>query len=224
MTNHIKNAAKYLSEKVYKTFSKNSGDMLLATSIIGITASSLAQMGVIFFNDKYTDSHKSFMISQEATEALLSVVSIFLVTKPIQKITLKALQSGKILSKDLIAYMEKNQLISKRGKTDFNIKSNIKKIINDIEKSDRFIKSSSAERITLLSEHKKAIQDYNIIADSSMAIATTGAVALSTALIIPLGRNRVASYCQKKHMQYKDQQKNNTYLQTKSSLYPNKPL
>ena len=202
MSNLLENAAKYASEKVYQSLSKHSGTMLLTTSIIGIASSAAAQMGMIFFNNKYSKSQKSFMLPQEAMEGLISAMSIFLITKPVQKITLKLLKSGKILPQDLVTYLDKNKLLSNRGKKDFNVKKTIEQTIKKIETSDRFIKTTATEQINLLMEHKKALQAYKDFEDSSMAIATTGAVAMTTAVIIPLGRNKIASRCQKTSLQY----------------------
>ena len=196
---------KRISEGIYKQFGKNSGTMLLATSILGTTASALAQAGVIFFNKKYTTSQKAFMIPQEIIECGLSAASLFFITKPVQKATLKTLQSGKILSKDLVTYLEKNNLLSKRGHSDFNLENDIKNIINYVKKSDKFIKASAEEQIRFLIEHKKALNDYNSIVDSTMAFSTTAAAAFSTAVVIPVVRNKFASFYQKKNLQVHDQ-------------------
>ncbi len=207
MSSFLKNACKKYSEKIYDLFGKHSGKMLLATSIIGTTASSLAQMGVIFFDDKYSKAQKVFMLSQELAECILSAGALFALIKPVQIITLKALKSGKILSKELVNYLKKYDMIQKRGQIDFNIKNSIEDIISKIEKSDNYLKASEYTKQALLSEHKTSLHNYKRIEDSTMALATTGATAFSTAVIIPIGRNKIASYSQKKNYQYQNTRK-----------------
>ena len=88
---------KNMSEKIYEHFNESSGKMLLTTGVIGILASSLAQSVAILLNNKYSSSQKGFMIPQELTEGLITVFSMFFITKPIQKISSKMVKSGKIL-------------------------------------------------------------------------------------------------------------------------------
>ena len=225
MTFFMQKALKYCSEKIYALLSKHSGKMLLATSIIGTVLSSAAQAGIIFVNDKYSRAQKTFMIPQEALECLLSIASIFVVTRPVQSITQKALKTGKILSRDLIAYLDKNNLLKKRGQLNFNIKDSIKNLIAETEKSDKFIKASVAERNELLAEHKASLQKYYEIEDSSMAYATTGAAAFTTAVVVPIVRNKAASYCQKWKMQDDEEmQKTLQKIYFNKLLFSYKPL
>ena len=191
---NLSNLAKKLSEKIYKMLGKNSGQMLLITSIIGISTSCLAQTGAILLNKKYTNSQKSFMIPQELTEGLITVLSIFIITKPCQKLAEKLVKSGKILTNELLEYYKKNNLTSKRGKANFDFTQNIEEIIQRIEKSDRYIKSSTIQKEELLKEHKKVLQEYNHFNDSTSAFATTIAGLSSTAIVSPILRNHVASY------------------------------
>lgn len=202
MKNKMTDFIKGIAEAVYKYFGGSSGKMLLATSIIGILASSLAQTGAILVNKKYTDSQKAFMAPQEITEGLVTVLSIFFITKPIQKFADKCFKSGKILSSEMVDYLKKNQLIEKRGKADFDFSKSVKNIIQNIEKSDEFIKSSSAKKEALLEEHSKILQDFEIMSDATSAIATTFAAMTSSAVVSPILRNNVASKFQAASLNY----------------------
>lgn len=189
----MKKFAKNLAEKVYKYFGENSGNMLLITSIIGIGMSSLAQTGAIILNKQYTTSQKAFMIPQELVEGMITVFSIFMITKPLQNLTKKYVNSGKLLTKELAEYMNKNNLMSKRGNPDFDFTKSVKEIISKIETSDKFIKSGQLEKESMLAEHKQALNRFEITSDAASAIAATTGGVLSTALIAPVLRNQAAS-------------------------------
>ena len=202
MSGRIEKQAKTLAEFVYRHLEKGSGAMILMTSMLGIAMSSVAQTFAILLNDKYSVPQKAFMVPQELTEGCITVLSMFLITKPIQKITKMFTKTGKILSKDLIKYAEKHELLSKRGDLKFDFAESINDIIKGVEKSDKFIRTSNAEKTKMLSEHKDALHSFNVLEDSTSAITTTAGSILSTALISPLLRNYSASYYQKINMDY----------------------
>lgn len=202
MSGWLEKQAKNLAEFVYKHLEHGSGTMILMTSMLGIAMSSVAQTFAILLNDKYSISQKAFMAPQELTEGCITVLSMFLITKPIQKITKKYTKMGKILSKDLIEYAEKNGLLSKRGKLDFDFAESIKGIIKGVENSDKFIRSSEVDKTKMIAVHKDALHSFNALEDSTSAITTTAGSILSTALISPLLRNYSASYYQKINMDY----------------------
>ena len=192
----IQKAGKNLADFVYKRLGNGSGNMILITSMTGIALSSLAQTGAIFFNKKYSVSQKAFMIPQELTEGCITLLSMFLVTRPIQKLSAKYVKSGKILSKELSSYMIKNNLLNKRGKSDFNLEEYIKSTMNNISS-----KSTTAERKTkMLKPHQEALHNYESVFDATSAICTTAGSIVSTALISPLLRNYVASKYQKTNL------------------------
>lgn len=193
MKNGISKFIKGFAEKVYEIFGESSGKMLLLTSIFGILASSFAQTGAILLNKKYSDSQKAFMAPQEMTEGFVTVLAIFFITKPIQKFANKCFKSGKILSSEMVDYLKKNQLIEKRGKADFDFSKSVKNIMQKIEASDAFVKSSAEQKEKMLESHTKILQDYEIMLDATSAIATTFAAMTSSAIVSPLLRNHVAS-------------------------------
>ena len=192
--------AKYAAEKIYSIFGKNSGNMLLATAIIGFVGSSLAQIGAILLNKKYTPSQKAFMVPQEIGECIIASSALFLITLPIQIMTKKIMLSGKFLSKNLVKYMEENKLSAKRGKPDFNFREEVKNTIDNIQKSDVFIRSEKLQQEQMLSKHKNASDEFETIYDSAAAIATTAAGVVTTGIVVPIVRNRFASYYQKRNM------------------------
>lgn len=197
MPNPLKNFVKFVSEKVYKHLGENSGNMLLTTSVIGIMASSFAQSAAILLNNKYSTTQKTFMIPQELTEGLVTVLSMFLVTRPIQKFSSKIMKSGKILSKDLVAHLKEQNLLEGRGKAGFDVESQLKKIIENVEKSDKYINSLESERKQMIQKPLQMLDDFSVLSDTASAFATTGGAILSTAIISPFLRNAVASNCQK---------------------------
>lgn len=200
--NNFAKFAKWASEKIYNTFGKSSGKMLLATSMIGISMSSFIQAMAVLVNDKYTMSQKAFMVPQELGDAMLSIVSIFAITKPTQRLMSKLVKTGKVMPKNILRYMEENKMIQKRGKTDFDFEKEVKNILQTIEKSDKFIKSNEKERTFLVNPHKNILENYEEFQDSASAVATTIAGITSTCLVVPLLRNTIASHYQKKHIDF----------------------
>lgn len=192
MPNKEYNVIKNISDWVYKKFCSDSGNMLVATSIIGTSLSSAAQAAVVFLNDKYTVAQKAFMIPQELVECLVSAVSIFVITKPLQNLGRRAVSSGKILPKNLIKYADKYKLTNLRGKKDFDFGKSIKGLIEKTEKN--------ANKDMFIKEHKDALQSYNNTFDAMSAISATAGTALSVSIAVPTIRNSVAAYFQKQNM------------------------
>ena len=184
---------KNVSEKVYKYFGKDSGKMLLAANIIGILSSSFAQAGAILLNKDYSSPQKKFLIPHELIDGLLMVGSIFIVTRPLQCFSKKIIKSGKILTKDMAEYLEKNNLNDKRGTLEFDFTKNVKEIMAKIETSDNFIKSSEIEKEKLLKEHREILNNYDTFEDSVSAITTTIGTMTSFSLVSPFLRNYALS-------------------------------
>jgi len=201
-------------EWVYKRFETGSGAMILITSITGMALSTIAQTAAIILNKKYTDSQKAFMIPQELTDGLINICSMFLITKPIQKLSAKLVKTGKFATKEILEYLKRTDMVKNVGDKEFDIGKNIRKTISNIEKSDIFVKSSDIEKAKMLIEHRNVLDNYEIYSDSISALATTTGAVLSTALIAPVVRNSVASRYQKlninKVAQYQDK---NPYTQ-----------
>ena len=215
MTNKFSNIAKKVSEKIYTIFGKSSGNMLLATSILGFTLSSGAQIAAILTNKEYTVSQKAFMVPQEVGELLMATLAIFIITKPIQKLASKMVKTGKISSSELIKYMEDNKILANRGKMGFDFEAEVKNIIKKIKSSDEYINSQN--KSSLLDVHNQALGKYEACADSVSAIATTTAGVITTGVVVPMVRNRFGAYYQKQNMYFY-----NKIVSPKPNLYQSK--
>lgn len=189
-----------LVNKIYSTFEKDSGNMILATSSLGLVMSCVAQVAAIIVNDKYSVSQKAFMIPQELSEGAISVCSLLITTLFVQNAAKKYVESGKLLTKDLNTYLKKNNLKTKRGVADFSISAEIKRITGEIKSGDKFVKSSEAQKTAMLKEHQNALISLEQTMDATSAITTTAGSVISTALFVPLIRNFVASKYQKQNM------------------------
>lgn len=220
--NWFKHAVKQYAESVYKQFGKSSGKMLLATSAIGVALSTLAQAGAILVNDKYSVSQKAFMIPQELTEGAISILSLFIITTPLQLLAKKYSTTGKILSKDLKNYMENNNLLGKRGNLDFNLKEHLESAVKKLETTDTFVKSASQEKESMLMDYQNLLNNYNAVEDATSAIVTAAGSVLSTAVILPFLRNYSASYYQKINMHHYNQYQ--TKRQLNQNVYSKQPL
>ncbi len=200
MSEFFTKIAKLAAEKIYSTFGKSSGGMLLATSILGLTFSAGAQILGICVNKKYTASQKAFMIPQELGELFVSSMAIFAITKPTQKLAAKLAKTGKIMSKEVVSYLKENNLADKRGHFDFDFEKEVSKIIQQIENSDKFIKSNAIDRVSMLAPHKSALEKHEITSDATSAIATTVASLATVGCVVPVIRNRFAAYYQQQNM------------------------
>ena len=225
----VRNTAKKIADFVYKHFEKNgSGAMILLTTMTGIALSAFAQTGAILVNNKYTTSQKAFMIPQELTEGCITILSLLLITTPLQKIAKKAVSTGRIRTKELSEYMIKHNLFDRKGNADFEFSKSVGSIIDKIKKSDEFIKSSNKERVSLLNEHNNIMHSYDTFSDMTSALATTAGSVFTTALVSPLLRNYTASYYQKVNMdvynnlpqELKDKHVKMFYQQQKYRLEP----
>ena len=220
--NWLKYAVKQYAESVYKQFGKSSGKMLLATSAIGVALSTLAQASAVLVNEKYSVSQKAFMIPQELTEGAISILSLFIITSPIQILAKKYSTTGKILSKDLKNYMEKNNLLGKRGNLDFNLKELLESEVKKLESTDTLVKSAPQEKESMLLEYQNLLNNYNALEDATSAIVTAAGSILSTAVILPFLRNYSASYYQKINMHHYNQHQ--TKKQSIQDFYSKQPL
>ena len=185
---------KNIVEIIHKHLGKDSGNMIIATGIAGILLSTFAQTLAISFNKKYSLSQKSFMIPQELTDGIASAIALFIISKPIRALGVKFASTGKVLTKEMKTYMEKNNLLKERGNINFDFSKSVNNIMEKIKSSEEYIKSPTKD--VFLKEHNDILNQYEIIKDSTSAITTTAGSIISTALITPLIRNYTASYYQ----------------------------
>ena len=227
----IESKAKSIAEFVYRNFeAKGSGNMILLTTMAGIALSTIAQTIAIIANNKYSAPQKAFMIPQELTDGCITILSVLLITTPLQKLSHRSVNAGKIYSKEMGNYMKKHDLFNKRDIETFNFADQVTKIIEKIKKSDEFIKSSNENKEAMLKEHNNILQDYDIFTDATSAIAATTGSIVSTAIVSPFIRNYTASKYQQLNMNIYDRlphtkkdikQNNNTTFKSVSYYYLN---
>lgn len=111
----------WLTKFVAEHYSNEAGKMLVHTGAIGWTLSSLAQIVAIIINDKIPKEQKMFLVPQEAADALVNILSFYVVTQSFNSLAKKLVSSGKLLPKTVKDFLVKNNLSSKIGKLDFNI-------------------------------------------------------------------------------------------------------
>ncbi len=202
--NIFEKSLKKLSDKVYRHMENGSGHMILLTSMSAILLSMIAQTGAILTNKNYSLSQKAFMVPQELTEGCITALSMFVITKPLQKMSDIYVKRGKILTKDMKNYLQKHNVLDKRGKSEFNLENTINNFIKKLETSEKHTNSD----IKLLNEHNNMLQTYNSVYDTSSAISTTAGGVISTAFISPLIRNYTASNFQDKNIKMYQQHTN----------------
>lgn len=212
MNNFFKKALQKISDSIYKNISVDSGLMILCTSIIGIMLSSIAQSFAVATNKNYTKEQKMFMVPQELSEGVVTILSLLLVTTPFKVFAKKYVNSGKLMNSDMIKYCKDNNLLDKRGK--INLKKTLNNTVNKIITSDQFIKSDPKIQEKILEPHVNMQINLQTLDDSISAIATTAGGILSTAFVTPLARNKVASAYQKKQLESNKEQTKQIYAQT----------
>lgn len=169
---------------LYKHYGENPGKMLVHTGVMGWILSSLAQISAIVVNDKISPEQKSFLIPQEMADAGVNILSFYLVTSSFKKLASRLVESGKLSTKPIKNFLEKEGLRERIGKFDFNIERY--KNFNEIK-----------------SEYRPFKNGVDVIA------STLGSV-LSCNIITPILRNRYAAKKQKQALSYMNSNKNNS--------------
>ena len=104
-----------------KNYGENPGTMLVHTGTLGWILSSLAQVGAVVFNDKITPEQKSFLIPQEIADAAINILSFYMITNSLKSFGAKLVSTGKLRTKRIRNFLEKNDLMHRVGKLDFNV-------------------------------------------------------------------------------------------------------
>lgn len=196
MQNITKKIASWWSDaKVYmfKHYGENPGKMLVHTGTLGWILSSLAQIGAVAFNDKLSTEQKSFLIPQEFADACVNILSFYLLTNTVKNIGSKLVSTGKLRTKNIKEFIEKNSLTERVGKLDF-----------DIANPATYGKNAKAVDFQPLSDHYKSFKNG---VDVITSIA--GSV-ISCNIVTPIIRNEYAAKRQKETMAaiHKHQMKN----------------
>lgn len=164
----------------YEKFTKNPGEFLLISGMIGWAASCVNQTVAILINDKIPKKQKYFLIPQEITDGIVNVLLFAIFTRSFTRIGERLAETGRMLTPKL-----KNTLVNefklgdKLGKSDFNIK-------NIAQMQD----SSLGYKENFSSEFKQFHTGVGFI------FSAIGSV-ISCDFVTPFVRNKIASNRQK---------------------------
>ena len=164
---------------VYKKFSKDAAKMLIWTGVAGWTLSSIAQIGAVLFNPKISDEKKSFLVPQEIADAAVNIASFFLITQVTKKTISKLFSTGKLAPRMVRNYLNarKDLYAKKVGKLNFDL--------DDV-----------------LREHPAfPKKEYYACKNFYTTVATVGAGILSSNIVTPILRNKMASSMQKSYIE-----------------------
>jgi len=161
---------------VYNSFKKDASKMLIWTGVAGWTLSSLAQICAIKFNPDIPKEQKSFLIPQEAMDAFINIASFFLITQVAKKSVSKLFSTGKFATADVREFLNKNKdsLKDKIGKFNFDL-DEVLKVVPGFPK-----------------------ESYWASKNFYTTVATVSAGILSSNIVTPYLRNKVASNMHKK--------------------------
>jgi hypothetical protein len=175
---------------VAKHFRKDASKMLIWTGVAGWTLSSLAQVGAVLFNPKISTEQKSFLVPQELADAAVNIGAFFLVTQATKRTVAKLFSTGKFAPKSVRTFLEKNKDVyaNKVGKLNFDL--------------DEVLKSKKNAGFPA--------EEYYACKNFGTTIATVGAGVLSSNIITPIVRNRMAAKMQKDYLNKKEIETQNT--------------
>ncbi len=156
---------------LYKNYGENPGNMLVHTGVLGWILSSLAQVSAVVFNDKIPKEQKSFLIPQEIADAAVNIISFYLITSSFKKLASKLVSTGKLTTKPIKEFLNKNKVTDKIGNYDFNIEN--------------------------LPNFKDIKGEYKPFKNGIDVIASTIGSIISCNIITPVVRNQYASKKQK---------------------------
>ncbi len=155
------------------------GDIIILTSIAGWLASSAAQIIGIALNKEYSHEQKKFMIAQESADALTNIVLYFGVTKSLTALSSHMVKTGKLAPRSIADFLRRSNFSHLRGTFGF-----------DVTKAPGFEEAGL----------RGAYNGFKCFTDA--AAATIGGI-ISSNIITPIVRNKIASYRQNK---YKEKQ------------------
>ena len=155
-----------------QNYGENPGNMLVHTGTLGWILSSLAQVGAVVFNDKISPEQKTFLIPQEIADSAVNILSFYALTYSLKCFGAKLVSTGKLRTKRIRNFLERNELMNKVGKLDF-----------DVAKQDNF---------SPLADHYKSFKN-----GVDVVTSTIGSI-ISCNILTPILRNQYASKKQKK--------------------------
>ena len=167
-----------LSKLAGATVSKM-GDIIIFTTVAGWMASSAAQIYGIAKNKNYSREQKKYMINQEMFDALTNIGLYFGITKSLTLLSSTLVKTAKLAPKSVINFMNKNGLMAQRGQLGFDITQ-----VNAFQANDSVRNTYSA---------------FKCFADATAA--TIGGI-ISSNIVTPVVRNRIAAYRQNKFKEH----------------------
>ena len=175
---------------ICKNFKEDTSKMLIATGTLGWILSSAAQMCGILGNPEISSEKKSFLLPQEAMDAVVNVGAFFGITMFTKKCIAKMATTGKIAPQSVRDFLNKNSIYKdKVGKLDCKL--------DDVLPKDSAIKNS-----------------YESYKNFVTTMGTIGASVISCNIVTPVIRNVTASRVQKTYI---DMQKNPSAYQIQHS-------
>ena len=164
---------------IYKKFSENPSGMLIATSALGWTLSSLAQIIAVAVNPKIKEEQKVFLIPQEFNDAIVNIGAFLLITLLTKSTVSNLFTTGKFAPKSVREFLVKNAKLygDKIGKIGFDV-----------------------EKVLAQNGDKQLLRTFNAYKNMGTTIATVGAGIVSASIVTPLLRNRMASKFQKSYI------------------------
>ena len=188
----MSNFGQSILEWVAKHFSKDTSKMLIFTGAAGWMLSSLAQVCAVLFNPKISNEQKSFLVPQELADAAVNIGAFFLITQLTKRTVSKLFSTGKFAPQKVREFLNNNkELYSHRiGKVDFDLDEVLKKVTDFPKK------------------------EYYSTKNFYTTLATVGAGVVSSNIITPLVRNKMASKMQKNYIEMKKQDVDGTKKQT----------
>ena len=100
---------------IYTKYSKDPGNMLVHTGVIGWILSSAAQVFAIVFNDKISPEQKMFLIPQEIADGGVNILSFYAFTSGIKYIGAKLTKTCKLRTAELSKLLKERGLILEKG-------------------------------------------------------------------------------------------------------------
>ena len=190
-----------VKEFLYNRYGHNPSKILVHTGVIGWVLSSMAQIGAILVNDKLTSQQKSYMVPQEAADALVNIGSFLVVTQFMTRFSKELVKTGKLRTPKISEFINKHNLFKKNGTSPaagefrFNLRPHI---------------VNSGDIATL--------KKYDSLKNGVGIVGTAIGSILSCNIITPIIRNQIAARQQRKILETHDKIYNNYYQKNKDRL------
>lgn len=213
---------------MFKEYSKGLGQMLLVTGTLGWILSAAGQLWGIKANKNLSEDQKKFLLPQEAADAVVNIISFYVVTKSIKDLSKSFVSSGKLFTKEMGQICKKNNI--EIGKT-----KDIGKAI--LQKVSELKSTSKIAEIRKMPIDTKSLEveanDLQKLYDEKYApfeggIETLGSIVgavVSSNIITPIIRNPIAAQRQKQAIaleRYQEQE--NAKKQTNNAITPLNPV